>query len=195
LFNLQRPQSDGIALPPRVPLVAPPLHTSLHCGCLFLVGFCFSNIHRRPYKATTYFCIYICSTLSSPPQTMVTPTRSVQVVRPPEYPPHRDRGLLVGCCVVCSNGGHLRPRPRPSICFSKGCISAPQTKEPTMAKAQPMPLALYGPIGSSGAKIWVHGGCCHGERGPKPLKGRTAAAHVGCCVLWLCFVLWLPIEY
>jgi len=55
--------------------------------------------------------------------------------------------------------------------------------------------ALYGPIGSSSAKIWVHSGCCHGERGPKPLKGRAVAAHVGCCVLWLCFVLWLAIEY
>jgi hypothetical protein len=29
----------------------------------------------------------------------------------------------------------------------------------------------------------------HGERGLKPLEGRAAAAHVGCCVLWLCFVL------
>ena len=26
----------------------------------------------------------------------------------------------------------------------------------------------------------------HGGRGPKPLEGRAAAAHVGCCVLWLC---------
>jgi len=64
-----------------------------------------------------------------------------------------------------------------------------------MARAQPMLRALYGPIGSSGIKNWVHGRCCHGERGPKLLKGRAAAAHVGCCVLWLCFVLWLAIEY
>jgi hypothetical protein len=125
----------------------------------------------------------------------VTPTRSVQVARPPEYHPHRDRGLSVGCCFVCSNSGHLRPRPRPSLCFLRGCVSAPQTKEPTIARAQPTPRALYGLIGSRGAKIWVHGRCCHGERGPKPLKGRAAVAHVGCCVLWLCFVLWLAIEY
>jgi len=26
----------------------------------------------------------------------------------------------------------------------------------------------------------------HGGRGPKPLEGRAAAAHVDCCVLWLC---------
>jgi hypothetical protein len=35
----------------------------------------------------------------------------------------------------------------------------------------------------------------HGERGPKPLKDRAAAAHVGCCVLWLCFLLWLAVEF
>jgi len=52
------------------PLVAPPLHTSLHHGCLFLVGCCVSDIHRRPYKAMTYFCIFIFSTLNSTPQTM-----------------------------------------------------------------------------------------------------------------------------
>jgi hypothetical protein len=173
------------------------LHTSLRHGCLFLVGCCFSNIHRRPFKATSYFCIYICLTLSSPPQTIngVTPTHSVQVARPPKYHPHHDRRLSVGCCFVCSIGGHLRPRPHPSLCFSRGCVLAPQTKEPTMARVQPTSRALYGPIGSSGTKIWVHGGCCHGERGLKPLKGRAAAAHVGCCMLWLCFVLWLMIEY
>jgi hypothetical protein len=35
----------------------------------------------------------------------------------------------------------------------------------------------------------------HGERGAKPLESRAAAAHVGCCVLWLCFVLWLAVEH
>ena len=64
-----------------------------------------------------------------------------------------------------------------------------------MARAQAMLQALYGPIGSSGAKIWFHGRCCYGERGPKPLQGRVAAAHVGCCVLWLRFVLWPAIEW
>ena len=33
-----------------------------------------------------------------------------------------------------------------------------------------------------------------GQLHPQPLVGRAAAAHVGCCVLWLCFVLWLVIE-
>ena len=128
----------------------PSILPSVPAACfLFLVGCCFSNIHQWPYKAKTYFCIYICLTLSSPPQTMVRrhPTHSAQVMRPPGYPPHRDHGLLVGYCVVCSNSGHLRPRPRPFLCFSRGCVSAPQTKEPTMARAQPTPRAFYGPIG------------------------------------------------
>ena len=61
-----------------------------------------------------------------------------------------------------------------------------------MVSAHPMPRACHGPIDSGGTKIWVHGICCHGERGPKPMKGRAWAAHVGCwCVLWLCFVLLL----
>jgi len=64
----------------------------------------------------------------------VTPTRSVH----PNIHPTviTDFRLSVGCCVVCSNGGHLRPRPRPSLCFFRGCVLAPQTKEPTMARAQ-----------------------------------------------------------
>jgi hypothetical protein len=93
-----------------------------------------------------------------------------------------------------SNGGQLRPRPHPSLCFSMGCVLAPQTKEPTTARAQPMPRVLYGPIGSSSAKLWVHGGCCHRERGPNPLKGRAAWLML-VVVCWLCFVLWLAVEY
>jgi len=34
--------------------------------------------------------------------------------------------------------------------------------------------------------IWWRRWPTHGERGLKPLEGRAAAAHVGCCVLWLC---------
>ena len=30
LFNFQCPPNNGLALPPRLPLIAPPLHTPLH---------------------------------------------------------------------------------------------------------------------------------------------------------------------
>jgi hypothetical protein len=58
-----------------------------------------------------------------------------------------------------------------------------QSKEPTVVRAIPMPHDLHGPIGIIGAKIWGHGECCHGERGPKLLEGRLVAAHdiAVCC--------------
>jgi hypothetical protein len=44
VFNLHLtvmpPKNDGIVLPPRLPLVSPPIHSPLRCGRLFLVGCC-----------------------------------------------------------------------------------------------------------------------------------------------------------
>ena len=40
LSNLQRPQNDGITLPPCIPLITYLLHATLRCGHLFLVGCC-----------------------------------------------------------------------------------------------------------------------------------------------------------
>jgi hypothetical protein len=68
-----------------------------------------------------------------------------------------------------------------------GCVATPQTREPTVAPPNPtMARALHGTIGSGGAMSWWRRWPTHGGRGPKPLEGRVAAAHVGCCVLWLC---------
>ena len=50
LSNFQCPQHNDIALTPRLPLVAPPLHTPLHPGHLFLVGCCVEN--RRCARLT-----------------------------------------------------------------------------------------------------------------------------------------------
>jgi hypothetical protein len=43
--------------------------------------------------------------------------------------------------------------------------------------------------------IWGQLCPAHGERGAKPLESTAAAAHDGCCVLWLCSVLWLVVEH
>ena len=43
LSNFQRLQNTDIALPPPLPLVAPPLLTPLHPERLFLVGCCVEN--------------------------------------------------------------------------------------------------------------------------------------------------------
>ena len=54
--------------------------------------------------------------------------------------------------------------------------------------APPNPTArgLRMVLGSGGAMSWWRRCSTHGGRGPKPLEGRTAAAHVGCCVLCGC---------
>jgi hypothetical protein len=67
-----------------------------------------------------------------------------------------------------------------------GCVSTPQTRDRGAARAHLMAGAMHGPIGSGGAMIWWRRWPIHGGRGPKPLEGRAAAAHVDCCVLWLC---------
>ncbi len=84
------------------------------------------------------------------------------------------------------NGGHLRPRPHPPLCFLMGCVSTPQTRDRGAARAHLMAGAMHGPIESGGAMIWWRRWPTHGGRGPKPLEGRAPAAHVDCCVLWLC---------
>ena len=154
---------------------------TLGCACKFLLVVTFQISIGGRIRPQRIF-VFLFFQRSAKRLYSVTPTLSVQVTRPPEHPPHRDLGLLVGCCIVCSNGGHLKAETPPLSLFFKGLRFGTPNKNPTMVRAQPTPRALYGPIGSSGAKIWVHGGCCHGERGPKPLKGRPAADHVGCCV-------------
>jgi hypothetical protein len=142
----------------------PSILPSVAAACFWLVVAFQTSISGHIRSRRIFVFIFVRHSVHRPKQWYsVTPTRTIQVPHPSEYPSHRDRGLLVCCCVVCSNGGHRRPRPHPSLCFSRGCVSETQTKEPTMARAQPTPRALYGPIGSNGAKIWVHGGCCHGE--------------------------------
>jgi hypothetical protein len=57
-------------------------------------------------------------------------------------------------------------------------------------RAHLTPRALHGPIGISGAKIWVHGGCCHDKRwqGRLGVQWRYLMLVILCFVL-LCFVL------
>jgi hypothetical protein len=131
------------------------------------------------------------------PQTMgcCPPTRSSPAAPPLIHPIYRSCQPLVCCCVLLLNGGHLRPRPQPSPYFSMDLVSAPQSMGTAMARAHRTPRACYRPMGSGSAKIWGHGRCCHGDRGPKLLEGRAVMAHVACCVFWLCFGLGLVVEH
>ena len=65
----------------------------------------------------------------------------------------RQNQLSVGCCVCWQNGGHLRPRPRPPLCFLMGCIATPQTKEPMTANESPTARGLGMVLGSGGDMI------------------------------------------
>ncbi len=124
------------------------------------------------------------------------PTRSAPDTPPLIHPTYRGHQPLVSYYVLLLNSCPLRPRPHSSLYFSMGLVLAPQSMEPAMARVHQTPRACYRlMIGSGSTKIWSHSGCCHGNRGPKLLEGRAAAAHVGCCVFWLCFVLWHAVEH
>ncbi len=164
--------------PPSLPLIF---------GWLLFVGLPISGQLRPPCFSFLLFFASIHLT----PQTMgrCPPTHSALAGPPLMHPIYRSHQPLISCCVFLLNSGHLRPWPQPSLYFSIGLVLAPQSTEPAMARAHQTPSACYRPIGSGSAKIWGHGGCCHGDREPKLLEGRAAVAHVGCCVFWLCFVL------
>jgi hypothetical protein len=111
------------------------------------------------------------------------PTRSPTDAPPPKHISYHFRRLSVDCWLQSSNGGHLRPRPRPSLYYLMGLFSAPQTREQTMASANPAPRAFPGPIGSGGTMSWVRGGCCHGDRGQSRwrVRRRRLMLVVVCC--------------
>jgi len=62
-----------------------------------------------------------------------------------------------------------------------------QTSKPTTANASPTARGLRMVLGSGGAMSWWRRWPTHGGKGPKPLEGRAAAAHVGCCALCVVF--------
>jgi hypothetical protein len=61
-------------------------------------------------------------------------------------------------------------------------VSAPQTRELTMASGKPPPGALHELIGSGGTKIWGHVSSCRGGRGQ---RGWVVGL---CCLMLVVFV-------
>ena len=59
------PENDGIVLPPRLQLVAPPLHSPLRCCRLFLVGCCVLIFNRRPSTPRAQHISLFFSSLAS----------------------------------------------------------------------------------------------------------------------------------
>jgi hypothetical protein len=140
--------------------------------------------------------VFFFSSLSLPPPTMVRrPPHTFRPGRAPSSISLLPRTPTFGW-LLCypTKRWPLKAANRSLSLFTDGLHFGDPSEGLKSGKSAPDASHHQRTIGSSSVKIWVHGGCCHGERGSKPLKGRTAAAHVGCCVLWLCFVLWLVVS-
>ncbi len=70
-------------------------------------------------------------------QVNVLTTRSTRSHLLSTSPPHRKHHRSFDCCVNPMSGGHPRPVLRPSLNFSMGAISAPQTRGSNAARASP----------------------------------------------------------
>ncbi len=96
--------------PPALPRWSPLLSllSSIIGACFWLVVVC-NFIDQQPPKITVYYFFDIF--LSSPPTIgRRPPTRSNPCAPPLQHPFYRGRQLLVDCCVLPINGGHLRPQ-------------------------------------------------------------------------------------
>ncbi len=90
---------------------APPLQHPFYCGRQLLVDCCVL-IDRRPPKVTVYFLfdIFFASNSSPPTIGRRPPTRSNPRAPPLQHHFYRGCQILVDCCVLPINGGHLRPQ-------------------------------------------------------------------------------------
>ncbi len=173
-------------LPPCLPLVAPPLRSPLRHDRLFLVGCCVENLalrgRRKPRCIFHYLFLRLPFTTPNDSETLppLIPPRSCTL---PNILPIANANFWLVVVFSQPKRQPPKPRPHPPLCFLMGCVSA----TPTAAPPNPKARALHGPIGSGGTMRWWRRWPTHGERGLKPLEGRAAATHVGCCVCcWLC---------
>ena len=195
LSNLERPPNDGIALPPHVPLVAYPLNSPLHCGCLFLVGCCVlvrqlaANLCHRvfyiyhfciaPFNITNDGTVFphalhpqrVTSPDSLPPP---MPTLGWLLCFPFKFWPLKAKAMPItlffdGVCVGIPNKGTSRGAAKPDH------------RRLAWDHRRPRRHVLWAPL----TYPWR-------ERA-KPLGGRAAASHVYCCVF--CVVVFPPGPY
>jgi hypothetical protein len=113
----------------------------LSVGCCVLQS---SRSHRnpRPHRPLYfYFCRRSIRRLKGRLNVLAHAFRPF--ASPLQRPPSRRHHRSVGCCVSLSNDGHLRPVLRPSLNFSMGAISAPQTKASNAARASPATGRLH----------------------------------------------------
>ena len=147
----------------RLPSVVP----SVTAACFWLVVVLKIMRLEAAESHDVFFIIYFF-VLLSPPQTIAK--RS-----PPTFhrghtpsPISSPQQMLIFGWLLCfpnPNGSQLRLRPRPPHCFLMGCISAPKTREPTVAPPNPKARAVHGSIGS--------GGAIRAKRGDSPTVALT----------------------
>jgi hypothetical protein len=87
-----------------------------------------SSIGGRLRPRCIFIFLFFAAPFDTPNNGTTPPTRSAPVVSPLQCPPHCRRQLSVGCCVPSSNGGHLRPRVRPSLYFFCRLIRPPKRR-------------------------------------------------------------------
>jgi hypothetical protein len=118
--------SRSSRLPSIVPSFAAAVFGWLSCVFLLIGG------HLRPQCIFLFF--FFCHLIRRPQRIHQRPLPRMSLSAPPLYHlPLPFRQLSVGCCVYRQNGGHLRPRPRPPLCFSIKVTKPPQTSKPTTA--------------------------------------------------------------
>ncbi len=107
---------------------------------------------------------------------------------PLKYPFYHSCQLLVDCCLLPINGGHLRPMHHILSIFGCGLFWCPKWEPASTASNNQAPCACPGSIGSGGTNRRCCRGCCHGDRGQSRLRvgwRRLILSLCVCCVLWV----------
>jgi hypothetical protein len=148
--------------PPALPWWSPLLSllSSVIGACFWLVVVC-NFIDRWLPKVTVYFLFDIFFVSNSSPLTIGRrpPTCSNPRAPPLQYPFYHGRQLLVDCCVLPINGGHLRPQ-----CILNSIFFALNLSPPMIGRRPPIRSNPHTP----------------------PLKHRFYRSHqllVDCCLL------------
>jgi hypothetical protein len=113
----------------RLPFIVP----SVAAACFRLLLCVKFSIGGRLWPRPSPSLYFFVACLHSSPQTMGQ--------CPPHVPPRSrllsnapltvDNNFSVGCCVPPSNGGHLRPRVRPSLFFVVDYFDPPNDRQPS----------------------------------------------------------------
>jgi hypothetical protein len=116
-------------------------YSRLSVGCCILQS---SRSHRNPRPHRPLYFYFFRRSIHCLKGRLNVLTHAFRPFASPlQRPLSRRHHRLVGCCVSLSNDGHLRPELRPSLNFSMGAISAPQTKASNAARASPAAGRLY----------------------------------------------------